>query len=160
MALIPGRGNPNAMYMIVGEAPGAEEERQGRPFVGASGRLVQEQIERLGIEDDVWITNVVKERPPDNRTPTDEEVKLWLPYLVGEIYTIYPEVIIALGKVAMNTLIGRSSMRANHGRWCESIYGDDYNPPQVFSLYHPAYVLYGGISRDEYARAWNKLVGL
>ncbi len=97
---VPGEGNPNAKVMFVGEAPGYHEDVQGRPFVGAAGQLLTKMIEDvLGVpRGEVYITNVVKCRPPGNRDPTEEEIELCSPYLIEQIETIQPDIIVCLGR--------------------------------------------------------------
>jgi len=97
---VPGEGNPNARVMFVGEAPGYHEDVQGRPFVGAAGQLLTKMIEDvLGVpRGEVYITNVVKCRPPGNRDPTEEEIELCSPYLIEQIGTIQPDIIVCLGR--------------------------------------------------------------
>ena len=98
---VPGEGNCQARLMFVGEAPGRDEDRQGRPFVGRAGQLLTKIIEAMGFKrQDVYIANVVKCRPPENRTPRPDEVKACSPYLLRQIELINPRVIVALGKIA------------------------------------------------------------
>lgn len=132
-----GEGNPNADLMLVGEGPGANEDLEGRPFVGKAGQLLTRALKAVGIErDEVYITNVVKCRPPQNRTPTLQEITLCKPYLDAQIAIIKPKIIVCLGVPAMNTLL------ANHlpiskvrGMWIEK--------DAIFYLatYHPAALL-------------------
>ncbi len=101
-----GRGNPRARLMLVGEAPGKEEDLQGKPFVGAAGKLLRESLRRAGIlEKEIYIANVLKCRPPGNRDPAPEEIKACLPFLKQQIKIINPEVICALGKFATQVLL-------------------------------------------------------
>jgi len=103
---VPGEGSMRLGVMLVGEAPGADEDRTGRPFVGAAGRLLTEALARLGVSrDDVYITNVVKCRPPNNRTPTREEVEACLPYLLRQVELLRPRRIVALGLTSAKTLL-------------------------------------------------------
>jgi len=98
---IMGRGNPKAKIFLIGEAPGSAEELTGKPFMGRAGKLLNHLLEELGIQDDVYISNVCKCRPPENRKPTYDEVKICCPYLIHELHTVVPEVIVLLGKAAM-----------------------------------------------------------
>jgi DNA polymerase len=101
-----GRGNPRAPLMLVGEAPGREEDLQGKPFVGAAGKLLNESLRRAGIlEEEIYIANVLKCRPPGNRDPAPEEIKACLPFLKQQIQIINPRVICALGKFATQVLL-------------------------------------------------------
>jgi uracil-DNA glycosylase len=100
--IVPGEGNPTADVLLVGEAPGASEDKQGRPFVGRSGKLLDQLLEEAGlVRDDVFITNVVKARPPDNRDPKADEVAHYLPWLEQQLALIAPSVIIPVGRHAL-----------------------------------------------------------
>jgi uracil-DNA glycosylase family 4 len=134
---VPGEGRPRADLMFVGEAPGRDEDIQGRPFVGRAGQLLTKIIAAMGFQrEDVFITNVVKCRPPENRTPGREEIEACRPYLAGQIELIRPKVIIALGKVAADFFI-RSS------RGMTQLRGEfyDYRGIRVMPTFHPAYIL-------------------
>jgi uracil-DNA glycosylase family 4 len=133
---VPGEGAPNARLMFIGEAPGAEEDRQGRPFVGAAGKLLNETMAKVGLRrEDVFITNVVKCRPPGNREPTSEEVKACLPYLSRQIDLIDPKMICLLGNTAIKALLGepKAGMR---GKSLEK------NGRFFFPTIHPAAAIY------------------
>ncbi len=107
--IVFGDGNPEAKVMFVGEAPGREEDEEGIPFVGKAGRLLTKVIERCGFKREaVYISNVVKCRPPKNRLPLKDEVDSCLPYLLKQIEIIRPKVILALGRLATKTLLGRN----------------------------------------------------
>jgi len=133
-----GEGNPDARVMFVGEAPGADEDRLGRPFVGKAGQLLDRILESAGIaRESVYITNVVKCRPPGNRTPLPDEVKvctgLWL---IPEIEAIRPLVIVPLGSVATQFFLGQKvSITKVRGQWFE------WNGIKVFPMFHPAFLL-------------------
>ncbi len=103
---VPGEGNPNAKIVFVGEAPGEEEDKQGRPFVGKAGKLLTKLIEEiLGMKrDEVFITNVLKCRPPNNRDPKEEEIKACFPFLVEQLNVIQPDIIVCLGRFSAKTL--------------------------------------------------------
>ena len=142
---VPGEGSTKLGIMIVGEAPGAAEDEAGRPFVGAAGQLLTETLVRLGVSrGDVYITNVVKCRPPDNRTPTREEVEACLPYLLRQITLLRPRRIIALGLVSARTLLSLMGRRVEkmgevRGRCFRGrIAGIE---TEVCATYHPAAVL-------------------
>ena len=138
-----GVGNADADLMFVGEAPGADEDAQGEPFVGRAGQLLTRIIETMGFtRTDVYIANVLKCRPDmpkgsfGNRAPTLTEMQTCLPYLVEQIGIIRPKVLVALGAVAVEGLLGiRSSMRELRGRW------HVYNETPLMITYHPAYLL-------------------
>lgn len=109
---VPGSGNTNAMIMLIGEAPGKEEDRKGAPFVGRSGRYLNETLERNGLRrEDLYITAVVKHRPPDNRNPHKEEIAACIGYLGEEIGIIQPEVIVLMGKTAREHVAERKGIR-------------------------------------------------
>ncbi len=141
---VPGRGNPNASGLILGEAPGADEERLGLPFVGASGYLLSQALEAAGIDESrLWITNVVKERPPNNRTPTDEEIQAALPDLFEEINRVDPTHILALGNVPLYALTGLRGITKRRGKW---LLGDVWI--LTMPTFHPAYVLRNRTAED------------
>jgi len=98
---VPGEGNPKARIFLVGQAPGTEEDRSGKPFAGRSGKFLSEQLAKLGIDrKDVFITSVVKHYPPGNRMPTKDEVNACLPYLLEQIMLVNPEVVVLMGNLA------------------------------------------------------------
>jgi uracil-DNA glycosylase family 4 len=138
-----GVGNPDADIMFVGEAPGADEDRQGEPFVGKAGQLLTRIIETMGFKrGDVYIANVLKCRPDmprgssGNRPPTLSEMETCKPYLLEQIALIQPKVMVALGATAVEGLLGfRSSMGSLRGRW------HDVNGTPLMITYHPAYLL-------------------
>ncbi len=113
-----GAGNPRARLFLIGEAPGADEDRLGRPFVGAAGRLLTRILEAVGLNrEEVYITNVVKCRPPGNRLPEAVEKEACLPYLWEQLSLIDPPLIVCLGAVAARTLVGGASITRMRGRW-------------------------------------------
>ncbi|GIK75237.1 MAG: uracil-DNA glycosylase [Chloroflexota bacterium] len=114
---VPGEGNLNALVMFVGEGPGADEDRQGRPFVGRSGQFLNETLARLGIaRTDVYITNVVKCRPPDNRDPLPDELAACDDYLARQIEIINPRIIVTLGRISMRRWFPEGGITQLHGR--------------------------------------------
>jgi len=131
------RGRPDAELMFIGEAPGAEEDRQGVPFVGRAGKLLDKMIVAMGLApEDVYITNIVKSRPPGNREPRADEIEACWPYLERQIELVRPRIICTLGRPASNTLLRtRSSMGELRGRWFS------YGGIPVLPTYHPAYLL-------------------
>jgi DNA polymerase len=132
-----GEGDPAADVMFIGEGPGAEEDRTGRPFVGQAGKLLDRMIFAMGFErGDVYIANIVKCRPPGNRDPKDDEVEACAPYLDSQIDLIRPKVIVALGKPASRRLTGTNKpMGALRGRW------SSYRGIPLMPTYHSAYLL-------------------
>lgn len=148
--IVFGEGNSLAAVMFIGEGPGAEEDRTGRPFVGQAGRLLDEMIFALGFErQQVFIGNVVKCRPPGNRDPQQDEIAACSRYLDRQIELIGPRVIVALGRVAARALTGSDKpMGALRGRW------SSYRGIPLMSIFHPAYLL-----RNELAKrtVWDDL---
>jgi DNA polymerase len=135
--VVVGEGHPKARLMFIGEAPGADEDRTGRPFVGQAGQLLDEMIFALGLErSEVYIGNVVKCRPPDNRDPHDDEMAACSPFLDRQIELIEPRVIVALGRIAARRLTGFDKpMAALRGRW------SSYRGAPLLATFHPAYLL-------------------
>jgi DNA polymerase len=148
--IVFGVGNPEADLMFVGEGPGADEDEQGEPFVGRAGQLLNKMIEAMGIKrEDVYIANVVKCRPPGNRTPERDECDTCSPFLYRQIDTIKPRAIVALGAVAAKTLLGLNETMANmRGQWF------DYRGTKLRVTYHPAYLLRDPRQKGE---AWKDL---
>lgn len=143
--LVFGEGNPDAHIMFVGEAPGAIEDRSGRPFVGTSGRFLRKALNKVGIRpEDVWITNIVKCRPPQNRDPLSDEIDTCSPYLVRQVEKVDPYVLVGLGRFSSNFLVGLEgvSMRSlrRKDRWYSTLSKSTIIP--VICCYHPAAVLY------------------
>ncbi len=135
---VPGDGNPHAEIVFIGEAPGAQEDTQGRPFVGNSGKLLAELLSTIGLaRGDVYITNVVKFRPPDNREPTKKEKEACMPFLRDELAIIKPKVIVPLGRHALAHFSKDLTIGDAHGRPLPS--AEDY---AVFPMYHPAAALH------------------
>jgi DNA polymerase len=132
-----GSGNPNADVMVVGEGPGAEEDKQGLPFVGRAGKLLTDILKAINFErDDVYIANIVKCRPPDNRTPLPDEMDTCLPYLKKQIEIIKPKVILCLGLTAAKGLLKkRDSLTSMRGKVFE------FENIKVMVTYHPAALL-------------------
>ena len=145
-----GSGHPKAKLVFVGEAPGAEEDRQGLPFVGAAGQLLTKMIEAIQLRrEDVFIANVLKCRPPGNRPPKLQEIQNCEPYLVRQIELIHPQVICALGTFAAQTLLKTTApISSLRGRI------HDYQGIRVICTFHPAYLLR---SPGEKRRAWEDL---
>ena len=146
-----GVGDEQADWLFVGEAPGADEDAQGEPFVGQAGKLLDNMLAAIRLKrgDNVYIANVVKCRPPDNRTPEPDEIATCLPYLRQQIALIKPKLIVALGKTAATALLGRDaplgSLRGTLHDW--------HGTPLIVT-YHPAYLLR---SPAEKAKAWQDL---
>jgi uracil-DNA glycosylase family 4 len=133
---VPGEGSYNARVFFIGEAPGAREDESGRPFVGRSGELLTQMIESIGLtRDQVFITSVLKSRPPNNRAPTPSEIALCRPYVERQIELINPRVIVLLGAVAITSMVGPWSVSKSHGTFFEAK-GRTY-----FMTFHPAAAL-------------------
>lgn len=156
---VPGEGPEDAEVMLVGEAPGYYEDKEGRPFVGAAGKLLDELLESAGLKrEEVFIANVLKCRPPGNRDPTDEEIEACTPYLKRQIQIVRPRLIVALGRFAAGVLLGRPvSMGRMHGTLEDCSYGGWRG--KVFISYHPAAALYG-TSRELLGRDFESLRGI
>ena len=135
--IVFGDGNPDARLMFVGEAPGHNEDLQARPFVGKAGELLDKMVEAMGLtREGIYIANVIKCRPPENRNPTSEEIKECEPFIRQQIAAINPEVIVTLGKFGANTLLGRDgSLSQIRGTW------QDLDGIPVMPTFHPAYLL-------------------
>lgn len=152
--VVVGEGRENADIMFVGEAPGKHEDETGRPFVGRAGEILNLLMESIGLDrKNVYITSVVKCRPPSNRNPTREEVGTCMDYLNQQIQQIKPRIIVALGKIAASNLLGRSvSLKKEHGSLLD--YSDTY---KIFITYHPAAYLYGAKPRARLHEDFRKL---
>jgi DNA polymerase len=143
MKCVPGEGHPRARIMFVGEAPGADEDAQGRPFVGRAGQLLDKIIAACGLKrEEVFIGNILKCRPPENREPRPDEIVSCLPYLQRQIEAINPDVIVALGghaaKTLLNTIKGITQLR---GQFQEYYSGIGRPPIKLMATFHPAYLL-------------------
>jgi uracil-DNA glycosylase family 4 len=142
-AIVFGEGNPGARIMFIGEGPGREEDVQGRPFVGDAGMLLTKLIEKMSIgnatlkREDVYIANIVKCRPPMNRDPEEDEISTCRKFVERQIEIIRPEVIVTLGRIALQTLLGRQELKIT------SVRGTffDYKGIPVMPTFHPAYLL-------------------
>ncbi|MDD5065083.1 MAG: uracil-DNA glycosylase [Phycisphaerae bacterium] len=140
---VPGEGNPKARILFVGEGPGADEDAQGRPFVGRAGQLLNKIIAACGLKrEEVFIANIVKCRPPENREPRAEEIINCFPYLQRQIEIINPEVIVALGAPAARTLLNTNTPIGQlRGQFHEYYAGLGSAPVKVMPTYHTAYLL-------------------
>jgi uracil-DNA glycosylase family 4 len=160
--IVWGVGDPNADLMFIGEAPGADEDIQGEPFVGRAGQLLTNMIKAMGLaREQVYIANIIKCRPPNNRTPERDECETCSPFLMRQIATIKPKVIVALGAVAARTLLAINDSMSNlRGRWYEfRPAGARSNDPNWTSAklavtYHPAFLLRDPRQKKE---AWKDL---
>lgn len=148
-----GEGNHSAKIMFIGEAPGENEAKTGRPFCGAAGRILDELLKSIGMErNEVYITNIVKDRPPGNRDPMPEEIKLYSPYLDEQISIIKPKIIATLGRFSMKYLLEKFNLPQKeevisslHGKVLEIKL--PYGNVKIIPFYHPAVALYSGGSK-------------
>ena len=151
--IVFGEGNPSARLMFIGEGPGADEDRQGRPFVGRAGQLLTRMIQAMRLErEDVYIANIVKCRPPENRDPEPLEIRTCLPFLEGQIAAISPKVIVALGRVATCTLLNTKNSISNlrgEFRYRQGI--------PIMPTYHPSFLLRAEPDKRHKAEAWADL---
>ena len=132
-----GVGNPSADIVFIGEAPGADEDIQGEPFVGRAGRLLTETLKKIGLQrEEVYICNILKCRPPNNRDPLPQEVEKCEPYLLKQLSLIKPKIIVALGRIAGNTLLRKNESLTNLRK---NIY--NYYDIPLFVTFHPAAIL-------------------
>lgn len=137
--IVFGDGNPDAELVFVGEAPGKNEDLQGKPFVGAAGKFLNEMLESIGLDrKDIYITNIVKYRPPNNRDPLPEEKTAFLPYLNQQLDIIQPKLIVTLGRHSMEVLLPGLKISQVHGQ------PKRYKGRVYLPLYHPAAALYNG----------------
>lgn len=145
--LVMGDGNLNAEIVFIGEAPGKNEDEQGLPFVGAAGKFLNEMLAQAGMErSDVYITNIVKYRPPNNRDPLPEEKKAFWPYLLKQLQIIKPKVVVTLGRHSMEYFLPDARISQIHGQAKRIKFGDD--KLVIVPLYHPAAALYNGGMRQ------------
>jgi DNA polymerase len=154
--LVFGEGNPDTLIYFLGEAPGFYEDRDGRPFVGQAGKLLDKMLQSIDLKrEDVYISNVVRFRPPENRDPSDEELSAFAPYVDEEIKIINPKVIVTLGRFSMNKFLPGSKISQIHGyiipiKW----QGKDLI---IVPMYHPAAALRAGAIMDQLAKDFKKI---
>ena len=139
--LVFGDGNINAKIMIIGEGPGAQEDAAGIPFVGRAGKLLDKMLNAIQLDrSKVYISNVVNYRPPENRRPTEIEIKRYLPYLKNHIEIINPKILVLLGSTALNTLIGNEIVISKaRGKWIQKEIGKI--KPWIIASFHPAFLM-------------------
>ena len=139
--LVFGDGNIKAKIMIIGEGPGANEDAEGKPFVGRAGKLLDKMLSAIKLDrTKVYISNVVNYRPPQNRKPTEEEISKYLPYLKTHIEIIDPKILILLGSTALNTLIGNEVVISKaRGKWVRKEIGT--TKPWIIASFHPAFLM-------------------
>lgn len=149
--LVPGSGNANADVVFIGEAPGKKEDQLGVPFVGAAGRFLDVMLDSIGLKrEDIFITNIVKYRPPENRDPSTAEKTAFLPYLQRQLEVISPKVIVTLGRHSANCFLPDLQIGQDHGK-AQKIQLSFTKPAlnvTLLPLYHPAAALYNGSKRQ------------
>lgn len=173
--IVFGSGNPDASILFIGEAPGKNEDLTGEPFVGAAGKFLDEMLESIGLKrEDIYITNIVKYRPPNNRDPLPEEKEEFLPYLYAQLEIIQPKVIVTLGRHSMNCFLPGLQIGNIHGqpkkikvirskKISEIINSVDSSEENeiieyiIMPLYHPAAALYNGGMRQTLMEDFSKL---
>ena len=135
------RGNPEADLMIIGEAPGLDEDAAGEPFVGRSGQLLDRMLAAIGLgADNFYITNVVNWRPPKSRNPEDHEIEMCRPFLNRHIELVAPKALLLVGGVSLSAMTGISGIMKNHGQWQDIKIGE-MDPIPALPIYHPAFLL-------------------
>ncbi len=155
--VVPGEGNPDAEIMFIGEGPGKNEDKQGRPFVGAAGKFLDEMIEMIGMKrKDVFIGNILKCRPPGNRDPLPEEVEACWPWLVEQIKSINPKLIVLLGRHAMERFLPNQKISQIHGKVLRREL-PEIGKKVFYALYHPAAALYQGSLREVLVSDFKKI---
>lgn len=154
--IVIGEGNPDSSIMFIGEAPGREEDEQGRPFVGRSGQLLNKALKECDIQrEDVFITNIVKCRPPNNRTPLPPEIDCFKKLLISEIKIIRPKVICTLGSCALNGLLNDTfQITKIHGKPLH------FDGVTLVPLYHPAYILRNPVAYKDFVHDIKKAINL
>ncbi|HZJ34617.1 MAG TPA: uracil-DNA glycosylase [Candidatus Angelobacter sp.] len=154
--LVMGDGNINTDILLIGEAPGKKEDETGLPFVGAAGKFLNEMLESVGmIRSDIFITNIVKYRPPNNRDPEPEEKKAFWPYLVRQLNVIQPKIVVTLGRHSMEYFLPNQKISMIHGQPKRITFGD--TKLVIVPLYHPAAALYNGSMRATLIEDFKKL---
>lgn len=153
--LVPGSGNSDADIVFIGEAPGQKEDEQGEPFVGAAGKFLNEMLASIGVNrEDVFITNIVKYRPPNNRDPLPEEKSAFLPYLMRQLKVINPKLVVTLGRHSMEYFLPNKRISEVHAQPMRikvkglSLGSEGEDRITILPLYHPAAALYNGSQRQ------------
>ena len=134
-------GNPKSEIMLIGEAPGANEDQEGLPFVGRAGLLLDKMLSAINLDrKKVYISNIINYRPPDNRRPSEEEIKKYLPFILKHIEIIQPKILVLLGSTSMNALIGNGAVISKmRGKWIEKNFGSCKT--SVIITFHPAFLM-------------------
>ena len=152
--IVFGTGNKNAKIMFIGEGPGADEDKQGEPFVGRAGKLMNMALQTLGLKrEELYIANVVKCRPPGNRNPEEDEVAACLDYLRNQVMLVNPKIIVLLGSVALKNILGKEyGITASRGKWVEKR-GIKYMP-----TWHPAALLRDETKKIDFIKDLKKVI--
>jgi DNA polymerase len=149
-------GTPGSRLMLVGEAPGAEEDRQGLPFVGRSGHLLDRMLAAIGLDrSEVYIANIVPWRPPGNRTPTPVETQICLPFIKRQIELCDPDVLVTIGQPSTGALLGLQGITKNRGRWVA--YDTGTREIRAMPTLHPAYLLRTPLAKRQ---AWRDMLAI
>jgi len=152
-----GNGNPDSQIIFIGEAPGKSEDEQGVPFVGAAGKFLAEMLNSIGLKrEDIYITNIVKYRPPNNRDPLPEEKELCNEWLINEIKIISPKLIVFLGRHSMTRFFPTEKISEIHGKLLIKNTGE-FGKQAFMPLYHPAAALYNGGMRETLIKDFKKI---
>jgi DNA polymerase len=151
--LVFGAGNPKARLVFVGEGPGADEDQKGEPFVGDAGKMLNRIISAMGLQrEEVYICNAVKCRPPQNRNPEKDEIAACSPFLLRQLHSIKPEVIVALGTFAAQTVLGsKEPISRLRGKF------HDFHGVPLMPTYHPSYLLRSGGNSDSFWTVWDDM---
>ncbi|MBD3308568.1 uracil-DNA glycosylase [candidate division KSB3 bacterium] len=151
---VPGNGDPHATLILIGEGPGKTEDAKGEPFVGKAGKLLTHMLEAIGLtREQVFITNIVKCRPPKNRNPHQQEIAACVPYLKEQLRLIQPRIICTLGASATSALLGKqNSITHVRGQWF------DYHGIKLMPTFHPAYLLYNRSKTPEMERDFQEIM--
>ena len=161
--LVIGAGNPNADIVFIGEAPGKKEDETGMPFVGAAGKFLDEMLASINLQrSDIFITNIVKYRPPENRDPSPEEKQAFLPFLQAQLEVIQPKVVATLGRHSMNCFLPGLQISKVHGEpqkieLALKKHKGDVLEVTILPLYHPAAALYNGSKRATLFEDFSKI---
>ena len=155
--VVPGDGNPEAEIMFIGEAPGKKEDELGIPFVGAAGKFLNEMLATINLKrEDIYIANVVKCRPPENRDPLPDEVSACWPWLEKQIAIIDPKIIVTLGRHSLNRFLPDAKISETHGRAFRREL-PNIGTRVFYALYHPAAALYNGSMRETLLKDFKKI---
>lgn len=155
-----GDGNPDSEIVFIGEAPGKKEDQIGKPFIGAAGKFLAEMLDSIGMKrEDIYITNIVKYRPPDNRDPSELEKQQCADWLKAELEFIKPKLIIFLGRHSMSHFFPHLKIGEAHGNYIHCVF-PDFPIHNFLPLYHPAAALYNGGMRGELLKDFAKIPGI